>query len=98
MSPPRKAHVDDGPIAICSSLDRNRTSPYSIVDVAQAEEAHVHRLPKPPVPGGGPPRGAGPPVLHREREAVPVDCPVHVTLRVKPTLTSLRDGKLVREW
>src|SRR4030095_11137345 len=51
MSPPRKAHVDDGPTAICSSLDRNRTSPYSIVDVAQAEAAHVHRLPKAHRPG-----------------------------------------------
>ena len=35
---------------------------------------------------------------HREREAVPGDCPVHATLRVKPNLRSLRDAKLVREW
>jgi REP element-mobilizing transposase RayT len=37
-------------------------------------------------------------VLHREREPVPVDCPVHVTLRVKSNLPSLRDGRFVREW
>jgi REP element-mobilizing transposase RayT len=37
-------------------------------------------------------------VLHREREAVPLDCPVHITLRVKPNLVSLRDVRLVREW
>ena len=37
-------------------------------------------------------------MLHRERTAVPVDCPVHVTLRVRPGVPSLRDGKLVREW
>jgi REP element-mobilizing transposase RayT len=37
-------------------------------------------------------------VLHRERRPVPVDCPVHVTLRVKANLPSLRDGRFVREW
>ena len=51
-----------------------------------------------PRPGAGRPRGPRPRVWHREREAVPVDCPVHVTLRVKPNLRSLRDAKLVREW
>jgi REP element-mobilizing transposase RayT len=51
-----------------------------------------------PRPGAGRPRGPRPRVWHREREAVPVDCPVHVTLRVKPNLASLRSGKLVREW
>jgi REP element-mobilizing transposase RayT len=29
---------------------------------------------------------------------VPVDCPVHVTLRVKANLPSLRDGRFVQEW
>jgi REP element-mobilizing transposase RayT len=51
-----------------------------------------------PRPGAGRPRGPRPRVWHREREAVPVDCPVHVTLRVRPDLPSLRSGKLVREW
>jgi REP element-mobilizing transposase RayT len=37
-------------------------------------------------------------VLHRARAPVPVECPVHVTLRVKPNLVSLRNGRLVREW
>jgi REP element-mobilizing transposase RayT len=37
-------------------------------------------------------------VLHREREAVPGSCPVHVTLRVRPGVASLRGGALVREW
>ena len=37
-------------------------------------------------------------MLHRERGPVPADCPVHVTLRVKDGLPSLRNGKLVREW
>ena len=27
-----------------------------------------------------------------------MDCPVHVTLRVKANLPSLRDGGFVREW
>jgi len=51
-----------------------------------------------PRPGAGRPRGPRPRVLHREREAVPLDCPVHVTLRVRPNLISLRDIRLVREW
>jgi len=37
-------------------------------------------------------------VLHRERAAVPGDCPVHVTIRVRRDVPSLRGGKLVREW
>jgi REP element-mobilizing transposase RayT len=37
-------------------------------------------------------------VLHRERAPVPGDCPVHVTLRVKANLPSLRDGRFVRAW
>ena len=51
-----------------------------------------------PRPGAGRPRGPRPRVLHRERTPVPVDCPVHVTLRVKANLPSLRDGRFVREW
>jgi REP element-mobilizing transposase RayT len=50
---------------------------------------------------GGPRPGAGRPglrarVLHRKRPPVPVRCPVHVTLRVKPGVPSLRSGRLVR--
>ena len=37
-------------------------------------------------------------MLHREREAVPGWCPVHVTLRVKANLPSLRNARLVTEW
>ncbi len=51
-----------------------------------------------PRPGAGRPRGPRPRVLHREREAVPGSCPVHVTLRIRPGLPSLRGGALVREW
>jgi len=51
-----------------------------------------------PRPGAGRPRGPRPRVLHRERAAVPGDCPVHVTLRVKANLPSLREGRFVREW
>ena len=51
-----------------------------------------------PRPGAGRPRGPRPRVLHREREAVPGSCPVHVTLRVRPGVASLRGGALVREW
>jgi REP element-mobilizing transposase RayT len=51
-----------------------------------------------PRPGAGRPRGPRPRVLHRKRAPVPVDCPVHVTLRVKANLPSLRDGRFVRAW
>src|SRR5262245_44432773 len=51
-----------------------------------------------PRPGAGRPRGPRPRMLHRARGPVPVDCPVHVTLRVKAGLPSLRTGKLVHEW
>lgn len=37
-------------------------------------------------------------MLHRERERVPGHCPVHVTLRVREGVPSLRSGGLVREW
>src|SRR5215470_15984824 len=48
--------------------------------------------------GAGRPQGPRPRVLHRERGSVPGDCPVHVTLRVKANLPSLRNAKLVHEW
>src|SRR5215510_9749063 len=51
-----------------------------------------------PRPGAGRPRGPRPRMLHRMRGPVPIDCPVHVTLRVKAGLPSLRTGKLVHEW
>jgi REP element-mobilizing transposase RayT len=51
-----------------------------------------------PRPGAGRPRGPRPRVLHRERVPVPGDCPVHVTLRTKANLPSLRDGRFVREF
>jgi REP element-mobilizing transposase RayT len=51
-----------------------------------------------PRPGAGRPRGPRPRVLHRQRAPVPVDAPVHVTLRVKANLPSLRDARFVREW
>ena len=37
-------------------------------------------------------------MLHRERGPVPGHCPVHVTLRVRANLPSLREGRFVREW
>jgi len=51
-----------------------------------------------PRPGAGRPRGPRPRVLHRERERIPGHCPVHVTLRVRPGVPSLRSGALVHEW
>jgi REP element-mobilizing transposase RayT len=36
--------------------------------------------------------------MHRQRAAVPGECPVHVTLRLRPDLPSLREGRFVREW
>ena len=51
-----------------------------------------------PRPGAGRPRGPRPRVLHRERGAVPVHCPIHVTLRVRPGVPSLRGGAFVREF
>ena len=51
-----------------------------------------------PRPGSGRPRGPRPRVLHRERGAVPVQCPVHVTLRVRPGVPSLREGTFVLEF
>jgi REP element-mobilizing transposase RayT len=37
-------------------------------------------------------------VLHRERGSVPGSCPVHVTLRVREGVPSLRTVALVKEW
>src|SRR5262245_54815377 len=51
-----------------------------------------------PRAGAGRPRGPRPCMPHRMRGPVPVDCPVHVTLRVRAGLPSLRTGKLVHEW
>jgi len=50
-----------------------------------------------PRPGAGRPRGPRPRVAHRPREAVPGSCPVHVTIRVRPDVPSLRSKKLLRE-
>jgi REP element-mobilizing transposase RayT len=51
-----------------------------------------------PRPGAGRPRGPRPRVLHRERVPVPVGCPVHVTLRVRVDVPSLRTVAFVREF
>jgi REP element-mobilizing transposase RayT len=47
--------------------------------------------------GAGRPRGERPRVLHRAREPIPNGCPVHVTLRVRKGIPSLRTQRLVRE-
>src|SRR5687767_2613124 len=51
-----------------------------------------------PRPGAGRPRGPRPRVLHRARAPVPGECPVHVTVRKRANLPSLRDGRFVREF
>jgi REP element-mobilizing transposase RayT len=51
-----------------------------------------------PRPGAGRPRGPRPRVLHRERDPVPGHCPVHVTLRVREGVPSLRTASLLREF
>ncbi|MGH7288280.1 MAG: transposase [Myxococcota bacterium] len=51
-----------------------------------------------PRPGAGRPRGPRPRVLHREREKIPGHCPVHVTLRVREGVLSLRSGAFVQEF
>jgi len=51
-----------------------------------------------PRPGAGRPRGPRPRVLHRERERIPGHCPVHVTLRVREGVPSLRGAALVGEF
>lgn len=49
-----------------------------------------------PRPNAGRPLGPRPRVLHRERDAVPNGCPIHVTLRVQPGLPSLRSARMIR--
>jgi REP element-mobilizing transposase RayT len=51
-----------------------------------------------PRPGAGRPQGPRPRVLHRERAPVPVDAPVHITLRVRADVPSLRTVAFVREF
>jgi REP element-mobilizing transposase RayT len=50
-----------------------------------------------PRPGAGRPRGERPRVLHRSREPIPNGCPVHVTLRLRKGVPSLRTQRLVHE-
>jgi REP element-mobilizing transposase RayT len=50
-----------------------------------------------PRPGAGRPRGERPRVLHRAREPIPGACPVHVTLRLRKGVPSLRTQRLVHE-
>ena len=51
-----------------------------------------------PRPGAGRPRGPRPRVWHRSRGKVPARCPVHVTLRVRDDVPSLRTASVVREF
>jgi REP element-mobilizing transposase RayT len=48
-------------------------------------------------PGAGRPRGERSRVLHRAREPIPNSCPVHVTVRMRNGVPSLRTQRLVRE-
>jgi REP element-mobilizing transposase RayT len=48
-------------------------------------------------PGAGRKPGAHPPVPHRPRGGVAQRCPMHVTLKLRPRLPSLRSATLVRE-
>jgi REP element-mobilizing transposase RayT len=50
-----------------------------------------------PRPGAGRPRGERPRVLHRSREPIPNGCPVHVTLRLRKGVPSLRTQRLMHE-
>ncbi len=47
--------------------------------------------------GAGRPRGPRPVVYHVRREALPRDCPAHVTLRVRADVPALRRGAFVKE-
>ncbi len=49
-------------------------------------------------PGAGRPPGPRAWVLHRERQPIPGHCPVHVTLRVRQGVPSLRRPPIVREF
>jgi len=51
-----------------------------------------------PRPGSGRPRGPRTWTLHRARGSVPGHYPVHVTLRVRPDVPSLRGAAFVREF
>src|SRR5262245_4637114 len=51
-----------------------------------------------PRPGSGRPPGPRPRVWHRQRERIPRWCPIHVTVRVRPGLPSLRTAALVHEF
>ena len=51
-----------------------------------------------PRAGAGRPPGPRPLVLHRERERIPGNCPVHVTCRVRKDVPGLRTKRLVREF
>ncbi len=62
---------------------------------------HDHRMTSGrggPRRGAGRPRGPRPRALHRVRPPVPQRCPVHVTIRVRPGLPSLRCARVVREF
>ena len=50
-----------------------------------------------PRQGAGRPRGPRPRVLHRARPAAPGRYPLHVTIRVRADVPSLRSARLVRE-
>jgi REP element-mobilizing transposase RayT len=50
-----------------------------------------------PRPGAGRPRGPRPIVYHVRREALPRECPAHVTLRVRGDVPSLRTRSFMRE-
>ncbi|MEN8159514.1 MAG: transposase [Myxococcota bacterium] len=50
-----------------------------------------------PRPRAGRPPGPRPRVQHREREPIPGACPVHVTVRARRDVPSLRSRRLVRE-
>jgi REP element-mobilizing transposase RayT len=50
-----------------------------------------------PRPGAGRRPGPRPRVLHRAREPIPGSCPIHVTLRMRQGIPSLRSERLLRE-
>ena len=67
-----------------------------------SEAALLHRLPEArtgrggPRPGAGRPSGPRPRVPHRRRETLTGSCPLHVTVRVRPDVPSLRTVAVVR--
>ena len=81
-----------------ADLDISKTSPLYVP--ARQLTFHDQRMRTGrggPRPGAGRPRGPRPRVAHRQREAVPGSCPVHVTIRVRPDVSSLRSKKPLRE-